>query len=94
MSTIKTADELTNLLERLTAVCPVTSSYEGLDDGCLFCDGFPFWTSTERAASHEPDCVWVEARLALGHDIAPHEIKRPKLIPVVKVSAHNPLIGY
>ncbi len=86
---------LTNLIERLATDDPCTSSYEGLDDGCFFCDGYITYHGMERTADHEPDCAWVDARILLGHGIAPHTIKRPKSPPPEKAPrTHNPLIGY
>jgi hypothetical protein len=69
-------DELRSLVGRLADDEPLTTSSEGLDDGCFFCgadalsevrsDGLVIF------AEHRTDCAWVEARRALGLGIGEH----------------------
>ena len=97
MSTIQPGDILVleSLINRLATDDPCTSSYEGLEDGCFFCDGWITYHGMDRTADHEPDCPWVEARTLMGHGIAPHTIKRPQTVPLARAPrTHNPLIGY
>lgn len=87
--------ELYDLIALLATDDPCTSSYEGLDDGCFFCDGWITYHGMDRTAEHEPNCPWVAARTLMGHDINPHTIKRPTPPPSVRAPrTHNPLIGY
>jgi hypothetical protein len=74
--------DLIALIERLAGDDPLTTSTEGLSDGCFFCgaDTRYFIGRTSSIddynwAEHDPDCVWVEARRLLGHDITPHKVE-------------------
>ena len=69
--------DLLALIARLADDDPLTSSTEGLDDGCFFCGAWPKYDPPDyvRYAVHDHDCPWVEARRLLGHDIEPHKVR-------------------
>lgn len=68
------ATDWLSLCMRLTPADPLTYSTEGLDDGCFWCGAYTAWDGRAMYAVHEPNCEWVEARQALGYDLAPHRV--------------------
>lgn len=69
--------KLISLIEGLLVENPWTSSFEGLDDHCLFCESDKIERNkdiTVRVRLHEPDCAWIRAMDALGRQHPYHKI--------------------
>lgn len=67
--------EALSMLERLWPVDPWTHSYEGLDDGCLFCGSEH--SGYQRPYEHYPNCPWMATAAYLGKETPNHVFYEP-----------------
>lgn len=63
-------------LEALAIDNPWTSSYEGLDDECIFCESWNYYFKEGGTTRlHRPTCVWIAAMDYLDRPHPNHEVE-------------------
>lgn len=84
-------DRTVELLTALANDTPLTTSSEGLDDGCHFCGAdTKYRTGSELYAIHEHNCPWILARRFLHMDIGIEQVQPWKWqVVVAYVNGHT-----
>ena len=86
------------LLEALCVADPWSSSWEGLDDCCVFCgsdDRTDPGGTFKNKYRHEPDCTWIRAmdHLERPHPDHTNEPRPPRPDPSITFDAHTGHLG-